>query len=242
MQQTCSSNIVSLHVYDCKHGCPHSDVCYLRKRKLSQGHPLPSTFRRDMLEAGYTIHESLCTPIRGWMKTLLQKFKNYNITLSYMTLKASKISIKDVEKQVQVSVYNEKQAREVKCQKLFLVKDLDTFRTATQLAVLPGMRNLHFNITQNFNNIQLLTLHNDSKNISLDSCMYSWIVNGECPYTTTYVDISHDWTLRKCPFSVEGVPIPKNFINKKRDNYHELFSLKHKPEVCCYAKRFQNKG
>lgn len=240
-QKSSISKIVSLHLEKCKRGCPHSDICYLRKRVVGTGYPLPLNFREDMLEQGYTIHEAMCTPLTSSDKDLLARYRNYNVTISYPVYIESNVEQSySLGSQLQVSVYTEAQAVSVNktVTKLFLIKDLATFRLACSLRNNNNIANLHFNIDMRISsNIQLLMLQNLQKNITLDSCMSSWIINGECPYTTNYIDISYDWTIRKCPFSTNGTPIPKNIINKKRNNYDDLFKIIHKPAVCCYEKR-----
>lgn len=241
MRQISSNKIVSLHMEPCKKGCPHSDICYLRKRKLSRGFPLPTNFREAMLNQGFTIHESVCKTITDYHANLLLKFPKYNITVSYPVWKRCNLPAKNLTNQIQVSVYNEKQALEIEGQKLFLIKNAETLKLGIKLFSNPLVKNLHFNLDMNRSiHIQLLLMQDSARNLTLDTCLYSWIVNGECPYRTDYIDISYDWTVRRCPFSVNGTPIPKNYIGQSGD-YSRLFNLKHNPDKCTYEDKYKGK-
>ena len=74
----------------------------------------------------------------------------------------------------------------------------------------------------------------------MDSCLTSWIINKECPYTTNYIDISYDWTVRRCPFEKEGVIIPKDFITNQ--NYIDLFNLPKSYGKCSYEEKLRREA
>lgn len=236
-----TKKIVSLHLEPCEHGCPNQDVCYLKKREsVSKGFPLPSDLRERMLEQGFVIHEALCRPMTDYHLKLLKDFKDYNVTISSSDFKATSCS--NCERQLQISIYGSDVSRirslPRNSTKLFLVKDDESHQVAQRLC--KEFNDLHINVDRLWTSaMAVFFLKNSRQNISVDSCLESWMINGECPYTTDYVDISHDWTLRKCPFSVHGTPIPKDFITN--NNYTDLFSLEHRPEPCAYADKFKEK-
>jgi len=75
----------------------------------------------------------------------------------------------------------------------------------------------------------------DAVNVSIDSCAFSWVANGCCPYNSgSYIDITFDGTLRTCPFNVHGVPIKDVYDG----TYESLFKLRCKPEKCKYKDIF----
>lgn len=237
MEQTCSTKIISLHLEECKHGCPNEDACYLKKRIVSSGYPLPSSFKDDILEQGFLVYDALCRPLVDKDIERLKKYANYNVTISILDFKKG---LRFTGSQIQLSLYSIQELDSIPegALKLFLIKDKESLDIST-FAVRSGtINNIHFNIDQGFlGNLGGFFVSNSNKKISVDSCYASWIINGECPYTTDYIDISYDWTVRKCPFSINGTPIPKEFITNK--NYIDLFSLEHTPEECVYSKKFK---
>jgi len=238
--QILSTKIVSLHLEKCQNGCPHSDVCYLRKRVPNPGNPLPPNFREAMLDQGLTIYEAICSDLSDENLRLLRKYSNYNVTVSSQHLSQQSwyllTTFREISNQVQISIYGNELCLP-DSQKLFLVKDEETLRRARDLASSGTTTKLHFNVDQSsLVSMGCFNLQNSERRISVDSCLMSWVVNGECPYTSDYIDISHDWTIRKCPFSAHGTPIPEGI-----DDYMKLFDIEHKPEPCSYAKKF-NKG
>lgn len=238
MEQNYSNKIVSLHLKPCKYGCPNKEVCYLRKRNPAQGNPLPITFKEDMLLQGFTIHDALCDTPTSYNFFLLQRFKNYNITVSIEDLYSD--TVKELQKfknQVQVSVYDIKDVKAYSGQKLFLIHDQQTLVRAKFLFKQDWVRNIHFNVDPTGFNSSLVFLQDGDRNITMDTCLSSWVVNGECPYTTNYIDISYDWTIRKCPFAKDSIPIPKNMITNS--NYIDLFTLEPTPNECSYAEKFK---
>lgn len=239
MEQSCSK-IVSLHMDPCTLNCPNSAVCY-HKRKVLQPKdwgtfPETTDFRSTLLNAGYIIHDSVFQ-LEDSHLLLLKQYETYNITIPFSLLTEE---LRQYQKQIQISVYSKEQAREVlDYQKLFLIKDNETFDYFKE----EGLWNIpysfmHFNINQDWltkkylGDIAYYILLSNAKGTTLDSCAYSWLVNGQCPYAHgNYIDITFDGTLRTCPFNRAGIPISSVFDG----TYESLFRTKHQPEQCKYS-------
>jgi hypothetical protein len=236
--------VVSLHMEPCSHDCPNASVCYHIRKEISSGKTedvLPFDFRENMLLQGYTIHEAFCSSVH---LTLLNKYKNYNITVSFERFGTNVSYLRHIfnvvlypyKDQVQVSVYNKEQALTIPgYRKLFLIKDDESFKYAkTHLNSIPFM---HYNIDQSWITkeriVQVLKSFNDLTH-TLDSCLWGWIDGGQCPYSTgSYIDITFDGTIRTCPFSRKGIPIKEVY-----DGTHEsLFKTRSQTE-CAYSKIF----
>lgn len=238
---TYSNKIVSLHLEECKYGCPNQEKCYLRKRvNVANPQPFPTNFREAMLTQGFVLHEALCDTPNAFYLDLLKRFKNYNITVSINDLYPWTIkNILKYKEQVQVSIYTLEDAKCYSGQKLFLIYDMASYQTAKFIFKSTELKNLHFNVDKDCTSSAIVFLSDPCRNITMDSCLSSWIINGECPYTTNYIDISYDWTLRKCPFAKDGISIPKDLITNH--NYIDLFNLEPTSCECSYSEKFRRK-
>jgi hypothetical protein len=228
-----------LHLEPCIHGCPNEDVCYLKKRVFSGGYPLPPTFKDDVLEQGFQVYDALCRPLNQSDINRLETYDRYHITISSWDYENGLYPKPAQYSQIQKSIYRlcEKNMCNGPLQ-LFLIKDNKTFSEAINCKKCDSFNNIHFSIDRNWNGyLDCFMLQDSNKNISVDSCLTSWMVNNECPYKTSYIDISHDWTVRNCPFTKEGISIPEGLIIDK--NYIDLFSLQFKAEDCAYEKYFK---
>jgi hypothetical protein len=135
-------------------------------------------------------------------------------------------------------VYTEEQALTIPgYRKLFLIKDHESFMyTQTHLWHIPLM---HYSIDQNWVTkervAQLLKIKQQSKaTFTLDSCLWGWIANGQCPYSTgSYIDITFDGTIRTCPFNRKGTPLKEVYDG----TYESLFKTCSQTK-CAYSKIF----
>lgn len=239
MRQTYSNKIISLHLEPCEHGCPNQDVCYLKKRVLSKGYPLPPTFKDDILEQGFQVYDALCRPLNELDIHRLETYDWYHVTLSDRDYENGLHPKSFHLGQVQKSVYKLDEQSSDGTLQLFLIKDEKSFNEAYESLTNKRSNNLHFNVTREWSEgyMGCFILQNFSRNISVDTCLTSWMINNECPYETDYIDISHDWTVRRCPFEKEGTPIPEGLIADK--NYIDLFSLPFKAGQCAYEQYFK---
>ena len=237
--------VVSLHMEPCANDCPNASVCYHKRKEISSGNTktLPHYFREDMLLQGYTIHEALYSSVPDQSITLLDLYKNYNITVSYNLLGTDPQYFNHMsceifgpyKDQVQVSVYTKEQALTIPgYRKLFLIKNDESLIYAKEhLSSIPLM---HYCIDQNWVTkdkiVQLIRLKSISQ--TLDSCMWGWVAEGQCPYGTgSYIDITFDGTIRTCPFNRKGTPLKEVYDG----TYESLFKTCSQTE-CAYSKIF----
>lgn len=236
MEQSSSSKIVSLHMESCQHECPHRYDCYHRGKVAYKGLP-PSEFRQEMLERGYVLHESICNGVTDDQWHLLHSYDNYNITIPYALFDGR---LAQFQTQLQITIYTAEQARELEdYQKLFFIrtdKEWGYF-LYKHLWNLPYNK-MHFVVNQKWvtkekaSDLAWYRMISNSHGTTIDSCLYSYLINGGCPYADgNYIDITFDGTLRKCPFAKTGVGIPEG-------DYEEWFKVDHKPEECRYNQLF----
>lgn len=240
-----SFKIVSIHADDCYDGCPNRSACYLQKRKHKENIN-PHTYRMTAILSGYSVYEAICSLYPGDTRLdLVRRHPNYNLTISCKIFDRTTSNV-GIElsflpiKQLQISCYDYIDlVRFREYQKLFLIKDEDTFLMYKQLQKDTRIEKVHFTIDLQWLSIdklkEIVEVHNSSPlhGITLDSCLSNWIVNGKCMYTTTYVDLNRDKTFRKCPFKLEGIPINDLTIE-------EMISFS-EPCTCKYQKFF-NEG
>lgn len=238
-QQSYSTKIVSLHMEDCKHACPHRSVCYhLKKDIVGNGSVLPNNFRQEILDRGYTIHESVCHEITPFHRDLLTLYPNYHVTLPY-DLFTNDLATR-YEAQIQVTVHNSRSAADGSLkgiQKLFLIKDEKTWTESLPLWMHP-FECIHFVVDQDWltkerlGSLVLKRMSATGNNITVDSCLESHLINGSCPYINgRYIDITFDGTVRTCPFNPRGIKIEKGM------DYKDLFDLRQEP-YCKYKELF----
>jgi hypothetical protein len=238
---------VSIHGSACEFECPHAAVCYHRKKdKVPIGSFNISNIVDDILDnKEYSIYMSVCSAsdyVRGIY--LLNNFNNVNITIPVGLLNNKQLNYVncdclDNSDRIQVTVSTMADIVLVgnKIQKLFLIKDDESFSTAVDILKHGHIDNIHFPIEQEYIKLsKLLTLigaWRDCKNttISLDSCLENFVVHGKCVYLDDYVDINYDGTYRKCPFKKTGKII--------RDSDTVESMINDNDEVdCIYSKLF----
>lgn len=246
MQQNCLENkIVSLHLQKCSGYCKNSKVCYHKDKIETPSNIIRLDYlRTKLLENNATIYESVCILNELYHKHMLPMWKNYNITIS------SDIFTNDYRsftKNIQITIYTFEEAFKYKeYQKLFLVKDKYSVEDAyTFFNTSRNTGKVHLILEQNFlsKNLDLIEVfikrHQNryNSNISLDTCLTSYVINGHCPYeTNNYIDITYDRTLRKCPYKKEGHLIPSEL---DLDDYDKLFIQNIDKPDCLYSKLFK---
>lgn len=229
-----SNKIISLHLQttnQCKKSCPHVDVCYHHNKNIDGD---AGTFNKDLIfdwaDRGYKIYESVCElPLGECLRVLaLLQRPNYSVTLSYFLFDKHRVILGKYKEQLQITVYSLKQALSVHdYQKLFLIKDQQTFSFFKDHIQNPDLKMMHFVIDKNWidrnkaGNIIAIYASRKSDTITLDSTFMSYILNGRDIYEDDYIDITYDGTLRRSPFDKDGVPI--DFLTTDVD---ELFNIK----------------
>lgn len=237
-----SSKVVSLHLEKCNLACPNSKVCYHKRKELSSGGSLPRSFRQEMLEEGFTLHDSVCSRVTDEQYELLQKYDNYNVTMPATSYLEEKGRPHDLSPRYQVTVWDPRILSTEEIQKLFLIWNEPLFHQLMSVKRSQTIRNLHVVFDADF--VRRSDLHSliglAGRGITLDSCLWSWFINGCCPYEHNYIDITFDGTLRKCPFNYRGTEIPTDYF-KNGGTYLGLFELGAKPERCVYKDIFKRR-
>jgi len=211
-----SHKVVSLHLQRCSGYCPNASVCYHRnKLDGCNSHILENNMREKLIRYGFKVHESLCEGTITYFRDLLDVYPNYNITLS-CGMKSSEYYIKkEYKENIQITVYEKEDIEKLKIyQKLYLIKDKVTLDFAFE-RMKENTGRLHFLLDQTFVRDNKWVLPLVIKNFqdredwsqSVDTCLTSWLVNGHCPYTKDYLDITEDGTGRKCPYARAGQPL-----------------------------------
>jgi len=127
-------------------------------------------------------------------------------------------------------------------QKIFLIKNVETFNIAKNIFELPkSYSKIHFVLEQQFVKdnkdliLALVSAWNNctNKTLSLDSCLQNYVLNGTCAYKDNYIDIRYDGSVRRCPFSDE-------YHDINYDNPDDMFSIPFKPS-CIYHEMFGEK-
>lgn len=241
MEQKCSLNdrVISLHLQRCSGYCPNASSCYHLRKKIDNHWDIEedASLVLSCIKSGAIVHDSVCTYYLqhyNW----LERYPNYNITLSCELLRGNS-ELKKFKNQLQVSVYSIEDIIEFKeYQKLFLIKDMlswlsfdcwlgqDTGRLhflLDQAIITPSKVEA---IVQDFNEYA-------GEGQTLDSCLTSYLVNGECPYADGhYIDLTYDNTVRSCPYAEKGVR------SKKDESIEVLFGIQTLPQRCKYMEYF----
>ena len=263
--QTLDKFNISFHRDNCSiNNCQNKEVCYHlkkgnKKEVISQN--IWYVFIEDILKK-YTnanIYDSLCKNELDILRVdLLNRYKQYSLTLPYFTndfiLKYWAIYNMHLD-QIQTTVYDIDTPVFLKnMTKIFLIKDVKTLNSYKELSTMSksqikNLGKIHFAIDENFLNKSVLReilnvflskKLKHEKNITLDSCLTSYFLNGVCPYKKDYIDISQDLSYRFCPFSeapdgyltidnIINVQLPDNIseVKKCRDcNYNKIFNFK----------------
>ena len=254
-----SKKIISVHNHKCTTGCPHKDVCYFVNGKHFDELPPKNNVIEeaiDNMSEDFEVHYSGCDPMPS-MATYASNCSGNederHMTMSvneYKKFKADKSNIfknKDFDKNVQMTVYTLKdlQKEEYKdIQKMFLIKNEETFQIACEVFMdYENFNNIHFPIEHTWaeENVSKLTtlvaewnkIRDKENNISLDSCLENYLLNGTCVYADNYIDLRYDGSVRRCPFSDE-------FHKIDSENPDKMFEIKFTPN-CIYKKLFGNK-
>jgi regulator of RNase E activity RraB len=230
MEQKCSHKVISLHLQECSGYCPNASSCYHIKKEINTEENLDEDkIRLDAIKTGHEVHESICF-YGPHHKDLLQIYKNYNITLSAMVVKLYFKELYPFKEQIQVTVYDDADIYLFsEWQKLFLINDEKNLRLFDEFLGRSTSR-LHFLLDQEFiTPARIVFLYEEfekraSDGQTLDSCLTSWLVNGECPYEDgQYLDITYDASLRLCPYAKRGVMgnLDKNIVEQFEINPHK---------------------
>jgi hypothetical protein len=243
-QQKCSpKRAISLHMEACRAGhCPHASVCYHLAKNIRNSELDYLTTIDKAIETGHDVHLALCSPLTQPIEERLEHHENFSVTISCRDAYENK-AVNRFPQQVQISVYSEENCKRwTNFQKIYLIKSLSTFNTFTSLLGKSHLGRLHFAIDQKWLDkdilleiIRYFEMYGNEKN-SLDSCLTSYVLNGECYcHSGNYIDITYDGTVRTCPFSKDGVALPDNY------DMNELFGLKQLPHRCKYMEIFGGK-
>ena len=245
------NKIVSLHLQGCQHLCSNSSVCYLLGREI-QDSQISNTdrFRMETLVQGVKVHESVCTTNGHYHMNMLRNFRNYNITISKrLIFYFDAMDWQQFSDRIQVSIYTWDDARSeylAPFQKLFLIKDTDTLVLGMRLLeTCHPTGKVHLLLDQKFINKNMIldlikrTQNRNNLEVSLDTCLTSFIINGKCPYQdNNYVDIHYDGTLRTCPYKEQGITYNAN-RSLVSDDLEEIFRIKFPENNCIYKEIFK---
>lgn len=214
---------ISIHGSACEFSCEHHTVCYHRKKnEVPKGSfDINSIMKPTLNNDEYKIFVSVCSHVDyvGGIY-LLNHTDNVTLTLptslyddkQFRCLSCNCIDYKD---RIQVTVTSDDDIKTIgnDIQKLFLIKDDETFMYAMELIKSERVSNIHFPIAQEYANISkiisIATLWKEcsDETITIDSCLENFIVHGKCVYQDDYIDINYDGTYRKCPFKKDGTII-----------------------------------
>lgn len=243
MEQKCSldGKIISLHLQRCSGYCPNASSCYHINKEIDTACDLEGDAHivTTCIRSGAKVHDSICTYYlqhHYW----LEKYANYNVTLSCDLLRSNS-ELKKFKNQLQVTVYNFEDVWEFReYQKLFLIKDDTTYaRFCWLLGGYDGMGRIHFLLDQEYITPELVQEiivdfnERAEEGQTLDSCLTSWLVNGECPYADgNYIDLTYDDTVRSCPYAKKGVR------SKRGESLDAQFGIQTLPSRCKYMEYF----
>ena len=254
------NKIISVHNYSCKTKCQHADVCYFVNSKhkevdeIEDGQVDKIETVVDKITGEKDIYYSGCDFLPSYVTygmTIYGHEKEKHMTFSsnhynhMVNIASSKEDLEKFKKNIQITVYSLddlKDAKYYSIQKLYLIKDEESFNIATRILMDGGRYNkVHFPIYQKWaeeNEDKLLILVGlwnlcNNHSLSLDSCLENYISNGTCGYAEDYIDLRYDGTVRRCPFSDEC-----HEINDK--NPDEMFNIPFEPK-CIYSKLFGKK-
>jgi len=247
-----SKKIVSVHNHKCTSGCPHKDVCYFVNGKHFDN---PDENEADKIEeviekisddikvyySGCDFMESFTTfATKVWDDDRKHMTFSKNM-LPHMKTMCGPNEINKFNSKVQLTVYTYEDLinPELKdMQKLFLIKNKDSYNIAMRIFKYDIDLNVHFPIAHNWaaNNKDLLLVlinewnNSNNPNLSLDSCLENYVSNGTCVYSEEYIDLRYDGSVRRCPFSDECHKI--NY-----ENPDAMFDIEFKPN-CIYGELF----
>ena len=254
------NKIISIHNYSCKQKCEHADVCYFvngKHREIDEVENSQVEKIEDVvtkITGKKNIHYSGCDFLPSYLTyggNIHGHENERHMTFSsnhyphMKTMVGSNDELETFNNNIQLTVYtldDLKSAKYHNIQKLFLIKDDDSYVTATKIFMDAGRYNkVHFPIYQKWaeeNQQDLLVLIGlwnmcDNQSLSLDSCLENYVANGTCGYAEEYIDLRYDGTVRRCPFSDECHDI--NTVNPD-----DMFNIPFEPK-CIYSKLFGNK-
>lgn len=257
------TKIISVHNYSCKTLCEHANVCYFVNGKHKEVDESISDIP-DMIEqiinkisGDKQVYYSGCNFLSSYItyeQDIFGHEDERHMTFSSKLYHHMKTLVNTEEaqelfdKNIQLTVYTKDELDDINfnhIQKLFLIKDDETFNIA--MDILHDHKrygNIHFPIAQSWveNNPYKLgglvgkyfEIKDEVDNITLDSCLMSYVLNGDCEYKTSYIDLRYDGTVRRCPFSDECHNI-NNYDWK--DNPDKMFDIPFEPK-CIYKQIF----
>ncbi len=242
-------NIISVHGDKCGFDCPHAAVCYHRRKDEQELDT--KTLRKIMIDIFSNVKDaevyiSVCSYSDFAMCSMLASTlteTNVNFTLPVTLWRANKAFSAAVSSKLQVTVYNMEDIIEIgnDVQKLYLIKDDETFNTAMTIMTDESVSNIHFPIDQNYATKENLTIilkawkKMKDTTITIDSCLENFVVHGKCVYSDNYVDVNYDGTYRKCVFEKKGFKMRKDLT------LNDMINTKYMPK-CIYSKLFSNRG
>lgn len=243
--------VISFHVDKCKNPCINSDICYLRHREMNK----ESNDRIDkdehilkymFMDTTKEYYIAICN--KEIIKSAIIFLKSWNIninkihfTINYDIYKESHKELKDYEKNIQVSIYSKEQWKELNNSSAvcpsYLIRDDKSLEVAKELLNDSNSRG-HLNIYQGYieqyndkaNEILALWIKGKAKNISIDTCLESYLIHRTCLYKDYYIDIDSYNQVRRCPFEKGGEDIRDREIRK-------LYNIKYQPN-CIYKRIF----
>jgi len=253
------NKIISVHNYSCKQQCQHADVCYFVNGKHRDIDEIENS-QVEKIETAINnisgkkdVHYSGCDFIPSYLTygtSIYGNEKERHMTFSsnnynHMLQMTNGENVSTFKNNIQITVYTIDDLKSIKyaeIQKLFLIKDDETYNIACSVFKNASRYNkIHFPIYQKWaeeHETELLVLiglwnMSDNQTLSLDSCLENYVANGTCGYAEEYIDLRYDGTVRRCPFSDECHDI--NTINPD-----EMFNIPFEPK-CIYSKLFGKK-
>lgn len=253
MEPNSSNKIVSLHMERCSRQCENRSCCYHVNKDIIFDNDLEISSGQWLwfLRKGYLVYESLCNGIPAWSWHLLKFYKNYNITISADQYEPYLHRVKD---QVQITIYNEEDAKQFKeYQKLFLIKDDTSWDFFLKYCNTDVSEKLHYIFDHSYISKDQLRIAAENKmywkissTMTIDSCFTSFLLNGRCPYSYgNYIDITYDGTVRRCPYSKTGEKIDRKMFSHDysawEDEMKKLFRIEKNVKCKLYLELFGGK-
>ena len=248
-----SKKIISIHNSKCETLCEHSDVCYFVNAKSENEQVGDDVINNVVSNITYNkdIHYSACNlqqTVDICDKITTEQNEYTYVTMNKLMLKKinfiyeNKKELDYLHKFIQLTVYSYDDIiadRYGNYQKLFLIKDDETYQTAIYILKQKEQHKIHFPVEQNWaaaNENKLIALVSywnqlGETTMSLDSCLENYVTNGTCVYANEYIDLRFDGTVRRCPFSDERHNI------SDYDRPDDMFDILFEPK-CIYHKLF----
>jgi len=248
------NKLLSLHPNKCNTACNNAHICYMlsRNKKVpSRGFINEAVISNKIMKYikannNVKVYIAVCNFEDG-IQTIqnMHSMSNINMTINYRIYKDICTYIegisKNIEERIQVSTYNTEQIKDISdntyALPLYLIKNEVTLEEAINLLMESKYR-AHLNIYQGFVEKQLKMLFriinewtmSNSTDISIDTCLESYLIHRTCLYKDYYIDIDSYNQVRRCPFEKGGEDIRDREIRK-------LYNIKYQPN-CIYKRIF----